>query len=86
MSIYDDLPSDSEPCPTVRAKFLTLRQRIARFGQSPETVDTTNVVEFEPRFRAHNQVALDLANAFRSTEAAGKYDPLGGEDDPKGAA
>jgi hypothetical protein len=64
-----DRPSDSpldEPDTTVRHLHCDLRQRIDRFR--------SNVVEFRPHLNAQQQLRHDLANAFRSNEAAGKYD------------
>lgn len=62
-----DRPCDTEePDATVRHLHCDLRQRIDRYR--------SNVVEFRPRQMAEQQLRHDLANAFRSTEAAGKYD------------
>lgn len=63
----DTLPSDvscDEPSAVIRAKHCTLRERIARFRQSPDTVDASNVLEFEPALRARNQSTHDLHMAL----------------------
>lgn len=77
MSGHDDIPADSEPDATVRHLHCDLRQRIDRFKDA-------KVVELAPRRLAKQQTDHDLAHAlaraFRSTEAAGKYD-----DDKEGA-
>ncbi len=69
-----DRPCDTEePAPAAVASFEQYQKAKARFRGS-------NVLDFNRPKRAHNQTALDLANAFRSANA-GKYD-----DEPEGAA
>lgn len=74
----DSRPCDTEPPAEVRHLHTATRRRIARFNE-------VKVVELAPRRIAKQQTDHDLAHAlaraFRSTEAAGKYD-----DEPEGAA
>ena len=72
-----DRPSDSpldEPDTTVRHLHCDLRQRISRF-QDGKVIDLWR--HQMARQQVDHDLCMALARAFRSTEAAGKYDDEG---------
>jgi len=71
----DTRPSDSpldEPDATVQRLYRELHEHIANYREAKYR--DPNVLDFNRAKRAHNQTALDLANAFRSTELAKRDD------------
>ena len=72
----DDRPCDTEPP-------LDIREAFAGYVTARNRFHDGKIIELAPRRIAKQQVDHDLAHAlaraFRSTEAAGKYDPTDGE-------
>jgi hypothetical protein len=76
-----DRPCDTEePDATVRHLHTSLRQRIDRFNDA-KVIDLWR--HQMARQQIDNDLCMALARAFRSTEAAGKYDDEGDGNDPR---
>lgn len=72
MTIHDD----SRPCDTEPS--IDIREAFAGYVEARNRYHDAKIIELAPRRIAKQQTDLDLAHAlaraFRSTEAAGRYD------------